>query len=209
MKKHITACLLLSIMLCCLLTPATAQEVVEEQAVPQQPVQQQQQETTPTTPATVQVLPFGYLSFSSVFVQMPEYAQAQQDFAALKAKYEAEATRAEDEFQRKFADFLQGQKDFPTTILQKRQAELQDLMEKSISFRQESQRMLEKAEKEMQQPLVDKLKQAINEVGNELGLMFVVNTDDNACPFIHPSVGVDVTAPVLTRLGLITTTPAP
>ena len=91
---------------------------------------------------------FGYLSYSTVKKQMPEYTQAQNNMAALRTKYEQEAQRGEDEFQKKFVEFLQGQKEFPTTILQKRQAELQNLMDNGLSFRNQAQGLLAEAEKE-------------------------------------------------------------
>ena len=153
----------------------------------------------------VRVAQFGYLSYNDIFQRMPEYAEAQDSFAQLKAKYDAEAERAEDEFQRKFAEFLQGQKDFPATIMQKRQMELQDLMDKSVAFRQETQRLLKQAEAELQAPIADKLNKAIQAVAAEQGLTFVLNTDNNAVPFIHPQVGVNITEPVLIRLGLAST----
>ena len=78
---------------------------------------------------------FGYISYEQVLTEMPEYAKAKQDIAALKAKYEAEAQKGEEEFQRKFVDFLQGQKEFPQTIMQKRQAELQALIDNGVAFR--------------------------------------------------------------------------
>ena len=49
---------------------------------------------------------FGFISYEQVLKEMPEYAQATQDLAALKAKYEAEAQKGEEEFQQKFVDFL-------------------------------------------------------------------------------------------------------
>ncbi len=150
----------------------------------------------------VRVPQFGYLSYNSVFEQLPEYAQARADFAALKAKYDAEATRAEEEFQRKFAEFLNGQKDFPQTIMLKRQAELQDLMDRSIAFRKETSRLLADAEKRMQEPVAAQLNQAIYDVAAERGLIYVLNTDGNAVPFIHPQVGVDITEAVLNKLGV-------
>lgn len=150
----------------------------------------------------VRVPQFGYLSYNTIFEQMPEFRQAQESFAAIKAKYDAEATRSESEFQRKFAEFLQGQKDFPASILQKRQAELQDLMDKSVEFRRQSRGLLRKAEAELQAPVVARLDEAIRAVGAELGLIFVLNTDGNSLPFVHPQVGVDITQPVLIKLGL-------
>jgi hypothetical protein len=84
--------------------------------------------------AVMAQIQFGYLSYKQVMQQMPEYAKAQQDLDLLKQKYEQEALRGEEDFQRKFVEFLQGQKDFPQTIMQKRQAELQHLMDNGVNF---------------------------------------------------------------------------
>ncbi len=168
---------------------------------------QEQGEGQPAA-ATVAVPQFGYLSYSKVFALMPDYQKAREDFAALKAQYDAEATRAEDEFQRKFADFLQGQKDFPKSIMQKRQVELQELMDKSVNFRTEAQRLLAEAEAKLQAPIADRLNNAIHEVAAKRGLIFVLNTDGNAVPFIHPQAGVDITDAVLTQLGITAAEPS-
>ncbi|MGN0234097.1 MAG: OmpH family outer membrane protein [Bacteroidaceae bacterium] len=155
-------------------------------------------------PAQIQ---FGYMSYKTVMAEMPEFAQVKQSMAELKAKYDAEATRGEEEFQKKFVDFLQGQKDFPQTIMQKRQAELQSLMENGISFRMESQKTIEQAEKDLVAEVKKKLNNVILEVGVEYGYAFVLNTDDDACPFINPVIGVDVTDLVRWKLGLLAEPP--
>ena len=162
--------------------------------------QEQQPATTPADTPTVTVPQFGYLSYNTVFQQMPDYQKAKEDFAALKAQYDAEATRAEEEFQRKFTEFLQGQKDFPKSIMQKRQAELQELMDKSVTFRKEAQRLLAEAEAKLQAPIAERLNEAIRAVAAKRGLIVVLNTDGNAVPFIHPQAGVDITEAVLEQL---------
>ena len=161
---------------------------------------QEQSAATPTDTPTVTVPQFGYLSYNAVFAQMPDYQKAKEDFAALKAQYDAEATRAEEEFQRKFTEFLQGQKDFPKSIMQKRQAELQELMDKSVAFRKEAQRLLAEAEAKLQAPVAERLNEAIRTVAAKRGLIVVLNTDGNAVPFIHPQAGVDITEAVLAQL---------
>ena len=145
---------------------------------------------------------FGYLSYNAVFQAMPEYAAAQQKLTELKAKYDAEARRGEEEFQRKFVEFLQGQKDFPENILQKRQFELQDLLDKSIRFKDEAQKLLSQAEQELQADMLYLLNEAIRAVGVERGYAFIINTDGNACPFINPVSGDDVTNYVKEKLQL-------
>ncbi len=150
---------------------------------------------------------FGYISYEQVLKEMPEYAQAMQDIAALKAKYEAEAQKGEEEFQRKFIDFLQGQKDFPQAIMQKRQAELQALMDNGVTFRTKSQELIAQAEKDMMQEAHKRLNSALLEVGVEYGYGYILNTDNNNCPYINPVLGVDVTDLVRAKLGLATAAP--
>lgn len=145
---------------------------------------------------------FGYLSYDSVLHQMPEYAEAQQHVTDLKGKYDKEATRGEEEFQKKFSEFLQGQKDFPENILVKRQAELQTLMETGISFRREAHRLLSKAQRDLLANVEARLNEAIRVIGEERGFDFVLNTDRNQCPFINAERGEDITDAVLIQLGL-------
>lgn len=140
---------------------------------------------------------FGYLSYDQVLKSMPEYVITQKKMADLTAQYEAETKRVEDEFNTKYEQFLEGQRDFPPTILQKRQSELEELMEKNIAFKEESRQLLATAEKESMAPLHEKLAAAIQQVGTSRGLAFILNTDQNAVPFINPSMGIDVTEAVL------------
>ncbi len=140
---------------------------------------------------------FGYLSYGAVLKSMPAYTLAQKNIADLTAQYEAEIKRAEDEFNMKYEQFLDGQRDFPPSILQKRQSELQELMEKNVAFKEESRRLLAAAEEEAYAPLHQKLATAIQKVGMQHGLAFILNTDQNACPFINPEMGEDVTEAVL------------
>lgn len=152
--------------------------------------------------AVMAQIQFGYLSYKQVMQQMPEYAKAQQDLDLLKQKYEQEALRGEEDFQRKFVEFLQGQKDFPQTIMQKRQAELQHLMDNGVNFRMQVVKLLEQAEKDLMAEVEKKLNHVILEIGIEQGYGFILNTDGHSCPYVNPVVGVDVTKLALQKLGL-------
>lgn len=151
---------------------------------------------------TIQVAKFGYLSYNAIFKVMPEYEIAQQKLQELKAKYDAEAQRSDEEFQRKFAEFLQGQKEFPENILHKRQNELQALLEAGIAFKKEAQKLLADAEKDLYKNMLTLLNEAIRAVGIERGYAYVINIDGNVCPFINPLMGDDVTNYVKEKLQL-------
>jgi outer membrane protein len=94
------------------------------------------------------VCKFGYFSYGQMLQSMPQYAIVQKQLTTLREQYDAELKRVEDEFNRKYEEFLEGQRDFPKTILQKRQNELQELMTRNIAFKENSRQELAKAEKE-------------------------------------------------------------
>lgn len=142
--------------------------------------------------ASAQQFLFGYFSYDSVFQAMPEYALAQRQIEDLRLKYDAELKRAEQEFNKKYEDFLEGQNDFAPSIREKRQAELRDLMEKNVTFKQEAERLLKQAEDEAYAPLHEKLTAVLKIVGKDRGYAFILNTDNNSLPFVDNSRGEDI-----------------
>lgn len=144
----------------------------------------------------------GFLSYDSLLHAMPEYAQVQQQMQQLRQKYEAEAAYNESNFKRQFAEFLQGQKDFPQNILLKRQRDLQEAMEKGLAFRNQADSLLTQAEADMLKPLYRRLDAAIQSVGMERGYEYVLNTDRRAYPFMNQAVAEDATPYVAAKLGL-------
>ena len=144
----------------------------------------------------VPVMKYGYLSYDSVFQTMPEYATMQANLQTLREKYEAEQKRVEDDFNKKYEEFLDGQASFPKSILQKRQSELQDMLDKNIAFKKEGQRLLSQAEAEAKAPLKQRLADALKQVGEARGYAFILNTDGNVAPWLNAAMGEDVTETV-------------
>ena len=136
---------------------------------------------------------FGYFSYEQILKWMPEYKIVVDNMNDLKSKYDAETKRVEEEFNRKYEEFLDGQRDFAPTILQKRQTELQELLNRNVAFKAESERLLAEAEKEAFAPLHQKLSNTLQTIGAQNGYAFILNTDGNACPYIDPTMGEDVT----------------
>lgn len=143
---------------------------------------------------SAQVTKFGYFSYQEVLHTMPAYTSVRHHLDDLSGKYDAEMKRAEDEFNNKYEEFLDGQKEFAPSILEKRQAELRDLMEKNIAFREESKRLLAQAEQDAMAPLKANLAAAVRQIGQQQGLAFVLNTDGDAVPYVDTTLGVDITS---------------
>ena len=145
------------------------------------------------TTAAQPALRFGYFSFEQVFHTMPGYAIAKHNMDELRGKYDEETKRVETEFNSKYEEFLDGQRSYAKSILEKRQAELRELMEKNIAFKAEAARLLKKAEEEAYAPLKAKVNEALQQIGKENGFAFILNTDNNATPYLSAEMGVDIT----------------
>ena len=141
-------------------------------------------------------LKFGYLSYDSVMVAMPEYAEFKTNMAQLREQYEAEQKRVENDFNKKYEEFLDGQATFPKTILQKRQSELQEMLDRNIDFKKQSQKMLNDVEANLMNTIKTTINTAVSIIAQERGFAFVLNTDKEAVPFINPAQGEDITEAV-------------
>ena len=158
---------------------------------------QQSQAGETQQPAAVAAQPawrFGYFSFEQVFHTMPGYAIAKHNMDELRAKYDEETKRVETEFNTKYEEFLDGQRLYAKTILEKRQAELRELMEKNIAFKAEAAKLLNQAEIDAYAPLKAQINEAAKQIGKEKGFAFIINTDNNATPYLSEEMGEDITA---------------
>ena len=145
------------------------------------------------TTAQTFVFRYGFVNADSVLHAMPEYAMAQRSLTALRQKYDREMKRSEDDFNIKYESFLEQQRDLVPSILHKRQAELQDMMEKNIAFKAEARRLLAQAEADAMAPLREQINELLQQVAKDMQLAFVLNTGSDACPYVNPAMSVDIT----------------
>ena len=124
----------------------------------------------------------GYFSYNAILTTMTDYELAKRSVDDLRLKYDAEMKRSEKEFNDKYEEFLEVQRDLVPSILRKRQAELQEMMEKNTAFKNDALA-----------PVKRKLNEAVARVGRERGYILVLNTDNDACPYIDPELGEDAT----------------
>lgn len=188
----------LSIFLSLIATVAWAQNVdslsVSEQVdtIPVSVIQTPQELEPQETVAPSSEIVFGYFSYDEALRSMPEYTNVRNNLDNLSKQFKEEAERSEAEFNKKYEAFLDEQRDLAPSISKKRQSELQDMMERNIAFKEEAQRLLQEARKEAYAPLKEKISVALQKIGKEKGLAFVLNTDSDAVPYIDTTLGVDI-----------------
>lgn len=143
--------------------------------------------------AMAQDIKLGYFSYKALLQSMPDYSVATASLDKLRRQYADELSAAQKEFNEKYELFLDQQASLAESIRQKRQSDLQTLLERNEDFKSSADRLLKDAEKQLMAPLHDKLKTAIAKAGEQGGYLIIVNTDSEACPYIAPQMAVDVT----------------
>lgn len=138
----------------------------------------------------------GYCSYDAVMKTMPEYADAEQQIEALRKQYTDEMKVAEKEFNQKYELFLEQQQNMVPAIREKRQSELQIMMENNVLFRVEAEKHIAAARESTMKLVEEKLNGAIASVAQSQNLYIILNTDSNACPYINPEISIDVTEAV-------------
>lgn len=156
-----------------------------------------QLEATDTTAAL-----FGYFSYSQALQAMPEMNDVKTQMDELRQQYDAEMQRVEEEFNKKYEAFLEGQRNFAPSIYKKRQAELTQLMQQNITFKNNARQQLQQAESEAITPLKQKLADIVAKIAKERAYAFVLNSDADALPYVDSVIGEDITSMVMEALNV-------
>lgn len=156
--------------------------------------------TPAQTQPTASQLKIGYFSYDEVLRAMPAYAIVEKTLQDLRNQYETEMQNAEKEFNEKYETFLENQHTMARAIREKRQSELQNMLERNVAFKQEAERLMAKAEEDALRPLHEKIAKALNTIALERAYIVVLNTDSNACPYINPIMAEDITTFLLDAL---------
>lgn len=151
-----------------------------------------------------QNLKFGHMNAQEIISVMPEFTKAQADLQALEKKYGEELQRTQGEFNKKYQEFQQAMsKDsLPANIAERRQKELQDMMQRQEQFQQDAQEGMQKAQAEMMTPIYKKLDDAIKAVGAAEGVIYIFDLARTAIPYVNESQSVNLTTKVKTQLGI-------
>ena len=140
---------------------------------------------------------FAHMNSQDVIAVMPEFTKAQADLDAMSKKYQDEMQRTNEEFQKKYQEFLAQADSLPKNIAERRQKELQDMAQRQEQFQQEAYQSMQKAQQDAMAPIYKKLDEAIQAEG----VVYIFDLARTPIPFVGAQ-SVDVTAKVKTQLGI-------
>lgn len=151
-----------------------------------------------------QTLKFGHMNGQEVVMAMPEFTKAQADMQALQKKYTDEFQRTQEEFNKKYQEFQQAiaKDSLPANIAERRQKELQDMMQRQEQFQQEAQQQMQKAQADAMAPIYKKLDDAIKAVGAAEGVIYIFDLARTPVAYVNESQSINLTPKVKTQLGI-------
>ena len=148
-------------------------------------------------PMAVMAQKFGKVNTQQIMQALPDVAKANGEMEALQKQKENELKSMQDELNRKADEYQKGQSTMNATAKQQKETELQGLQQKIQQAYQDGQQELQKKSSELMQPIVAKVRTAIEAVGKAGGYTYIF--EDGAAVYTGTNV-VDVTKEVQAKI---------
>jgi outer membrane protein len=159
--------------------------------------------------AHAQGLKVAYVQTSVLLEQAPGRAEAEAQFDKETGTYRDQIKRMSDSLNAMVADFQKRQATLTPTA---RETQGKGIQAKEAEYQRRTQELEQKAQgrqNELVQPILDKIKQAIEDVRVEGGYAMIFNADQGS-PIVAVDKSLNITDRVLTRLkGTTAAAPAP
>lgn len=144
---------------------------------------------------------FGHMNSQEIITVMPEFTKAQADLDAMSKQYQSEMQRTQEEFTKKYQEYLAQADSLPKNIAERRQKELQDMSQRQEQFQQEAYQSMQKAQQDAMTPIYQKLDNAVQAVGKAEGVIYIFDMARTPLAYIGAE-SIDLTAKIKAQLGI-------
>jgi outer membrane protein len=155
--------------------------------------------TVVSLPASAQGIKVAYVQTSTLLDQAPGRAEAEAQFEKETGGYRDQIKRMSDSLNAMVASFEKAQATLPAAT---RDARSKDIQAREAEYQRRSREIEQKAQarqSELVQPILDKIKAAIEDVRIEGGYAMIFNADQGS-PIVAVDKNLNVTDRVLTKL---------
>lgn len=165
--------------------------------------------TTATSALAQAPLKIGYTSVEYVLSQMPESKQIESQLKTYSSQLESQLKTKYDEFQTKGEAYQKGAATMTDVVRADKEKELQNLQQSIQEFQRNADQSLQQKQQTLLKPALDKLQKAIDDVANENGYTYVLNSDGATPTLLHGPKDGDISDLVLKKMGVTPTAAAP
>lgn len=144
---------------------------------------------------------FGHVTSELLLQDMPEYDSAQVKMQNLRAQYELEMEQIQVEINKKIEAFNQNEATMSDLIKEAKASEIQEMQMRLQNFSQTANQDLQQQGMVFMQPVMEKARNAIDEVAKEKGLIYVFDLSQGNPVYTSPE-SLDMLPLVKAKLGL-------
>ena len=148
-------------------------------------------------PMTMMAQKFGKVNTQTIMQALPDVAKANGELEALQKQKDNELKAMQEEFQRKADEYQKGASTMNATAKQQKETGLQGLQQKIQQAYQDGQQELQKKSNELMQPIVAKVRAAIDAVGKAGNYTYIF--EEGAAIYTGSNV-LDVTKEVQSKI---------
>lgn len=152
-------------------------------------------------PAMAQGLKFGHIDTEAVFTAMPEMALVEKTLEEEYKKQELQLTSLQEQLKTKQDDYTKIAKSLTPEVRAEKEGELMEFNQRIQNFYTLAQQQLQAKQRELQAPLVKKVEQAIQEVGEENGFIYIFEKEAGLAVY-NSNKSIDVAPLVKAKLGI-------
>lgn len=142
-----------------------------------------------------------FVNSNELLEAIPDKVAATKSINELNNKYKAELQVMQNDYNKKYSDFVSYQNSMADNVRLRRMQELYELERQINNFMKVAQDDISNQEKELIVPLRQKVKDAIYQVGVERGFVCIYDLANPAIAFVTPDA-TDATALVKQKLGV-------
>ena len=148
-------------------------------------------------PIAVFAQKFGKVNTQTIMQSLPELSKVNGELEAAAKQYENELKSMQEELQHQSEAYEKAKSTMNQTAQQQKEQELQTLYQKIQQTYQDNQQALQKTQQEKMQPVITKVRNAIQNVGNAGGFTYIF--EEGAAVYTGTNVE-DVTSKVQSEL---------
>lgn len=154
-------------------------------------------------------LKIGYTSVAYVLSQMPESKQIESELKTYNTQLEAQLKSKYEEYQNKAETYQKGAATMTDVVRKDKEKELQNLQQSIQEFQRNAEQSLQQKQQTLLKPALDKLQKNIDDVAEENGYTYILNSDGDNPVLLHGPKDGDVSDLVLKKMGITPGAAAP
>lgn len=154
-----------------------------------------------TGSASAQSPKIGHINTADLLKVMPGRDTAQLALEQYAQSLQKDLQTYQKEFETKYKKYMAEVEEMPKLMQETRQEELMQMEERIRKYQESAQKDLQNKEQELLQPILKKAQNAIDEVSEENGFTYILDTSTGAVVFVSDK-GQDIMPLVKKKLGI-------